>query len=79
VRAIRHPTVMPRSEAQSDFSVARAPEVQLPAAAAAVALSPADGSQASALATRWILRLTMVALAALAVLCAVGPHIPAGE
>jgi hypothetical protein len=29
--------------------------------------------------TRWILRLTVAVLAALAVLCAVGPHIPAGE
>jgi hypothetical protein len=70
---------MPRSQAQSDFSVARAPEIQLPAVAAPVALSPADRSQASALATRWILRLTVAALAVLAVLCAVGPHIPAGE
>ncbi|HEX3473643.1 MAG TPA: hypothetical protein VHT91_01310 [Kofleriaceae bacterium] len=58
---------MPRSQAQSDFSVVRAPEVQLPPAAAPVALPPADRS------------LTVVALAALAVLCAVGPHIPAGE
>lgn len=89
---------MPRSQAQSDFSVARAPEVQLPAAAASVALSPVDHSQASASkrggdpagfahgegrspsgSPRWILRLTVAALAALAVLCAVGPHIPAGE
>ena len=86
---------MPRSQAQSDFSVARDPEVELPPAAAPVALSPADPSQASASkrggdpadfargegrspsgSTRWILRLTV---AALAVLCAVGPHIPAGE
>ena len=59
--------------------MARAAEVQLPAAAAPVALSPADRSQASALATRWILRLAVAALALLAVLCAVGPHIPAGE
>ena len=59
--------------------MARAPEIQLPAVAAPVALSPADRSQASALATRWILRLTVAALAVLAVLCAVGPHIPAGE
>jgi hypothetical protein len=70
---------MARSQAQSDFSVARAPEVRLPAAAAPVALPAADGSEASALATRWILRLTAVVLAELAVLCAVGPHIPAGE
>jgi hypothetical protein len=70
---------MPRSQAQSDFSVVRAPEVRLPATAEPVALPPADRSQASAFATRWILRLAVAALAALAVLCAVGPHIPSGE
>lgn len=77
---------MPRSQAQSDFSVARAPEVELPLAAAPVALSPADPAgfargegRSPSGSTRWILRLTVAALAALAVLCAVGPHIPAGE
>lgn len=72
---------MPRSQAQSDFSVTRAPEVQLPAAAAPVELARAAelGAQAGELATRWILRLTVLLLLALAALCMVGPHIPAGE
>jgi hypothetical protein len=70
---------MPRSQAQSDFSVARAPEIELPAATVAIELPAADRSAAGAFATRWILRLTLAMLAALAVLCAVGLHIPAGE
>ena len=72
---------MPRSQAQSDFSVSRAPEVDLPAAADVVELSGETelAGQASELATRWILRLTVLMLAAFAVLCAIGPHIPAGE
>ncbi len=59
--------------------MARAPEVRLPVIAEPVALPAVDRSEASAFATRWILRLTVAVLAALAVLCAVGPHIPAGE
>jgi hypothetical protein len=72
---------MPRSEAQSDFSIARSPEVELPAGAAPVALPHAQvvTSEASELATRWVMRLTVLLLFALAVLCAVGPHIPSGE
>jgi hypothetical protein len=72
---------MPRSEAQSDFSISRSPEVVLPAGAAPVALPAAQAvtSEAGALATRWVLRLTVLLLFALAVLCAVGPHIPSGE
>jgi hypothetical protein len=75
-----HPSYMPRSQAQSDFSVSRAPEVQLPASAAAVALpQAAELSGASEVTTRWLLRLTAVVLAAFALLCAIGPHIPGGE
>jgi len=71
---------MARSAAQSDFSVSRAPEIRLPASAEPVDLPSGDRSTfASELATRWVLRLTAVLLFALAVLCAVGPHIPAGE
>jgi hypothetical protein len=70
---------MARSQAQSDFSVTRAPEVELPASAAPVALSSTDATQAGAFATRWVMRITVLLLFALAVLCAVGPHIPAGE
>ena len=75
-----HPRGMPRSQAQSDFSVTRAPEVQLPPTAQAVALPhAAELAGASELTTRWLLRLTAVVLAAFALLCAIGPHIPGGE
>ncbi len=79
---------MARSAAQSDFSVSRAPEIRLAGSAELVDPPPGlpsdlpsgdHSSFASALATRWVLRLTAVLLFALAVLCAVGPHIPAGE
>jgi hypothetical protein len=72
---------MARSVAQSDFSVARPAEVVLPATADAVALPGADAlrAQAGELSTRWVMRATWLALLALAVLCLVGPHIPAGE
>jgi hypothetical protein len=62
---------MARSAAQSDFSVSRDPEVATAQAS--------EASQASELATRWVMRLTVVLLLALAVLCAVGPHIASGE
>lgn len=68
---------MPRSQAQSDFSVSREPAVELPAGAAPDA--QAVSSEAGAFATRWVMRLTVLLLFALAVLCAVGPHIPSGE
>jgi len=72
---------MARSAAQSDFSVSRPPEVELPAGAAPVALPRAEvvTTEAGAFVTRWVMRLTIVLLLALAVLCAVGPHIPSGE
>ena len=78
---MRHHRGMPRSAAQSDFSVSRAPEVELPAVAGPVALpgEPPASTEASAFATRWVMRITVLLLLALAVLCAVGPHIPAGE
>ncbi|TMQ05850.1 MAG: hypothetical protein E6J90_16240 [Deltaproteobacteria bacterium] len=69
---------MPRSQAQSDFSVSRPVAARLPAVAAVVELPRAE-VWAGDFATRWILRLTVLALAALAVLCLVGPHIPGGE
>lgn len=75
-----HLNHMPRSQAQSDFSVSRAPEVRLPANAEAVALpQAAELTGASEPATRWMLRLTAVVLAVFALLCAIGPHIPGGE
>jgi|GEM_PF-3585241 len=74
---------VPRSSAQSDFSVARAPEpppIELPAAAGPVSLPRAElhSTEASALATRWVMRATFVMLFALFVLCMVGLHIPTG-
>ena len=72
---------MARSEAQSDFSVARPAEVVLPGSAAAVALPDAEAirAQAGELTSRWVMRATWLLLLALAALCLVGPHIPSGE
>jgi hypothetical protein len=36
-------------------------------------------TQAGEFSTRWVMRLTVLLLFALAVLCAVGPHLPSGE
>jgi len=36
-------------------------------------------TQASEFSTRWVMRITVLLLFALAVLCAIGPHIPSGE
>ncbi|MBL0215097.1 MAG: hypothetical protein IPQ07_14565 [Myxococcales bacterium] len=74
---------MARSPFQSDFVIQRdepPPPVTLPEGADAVALPTATlrSPEASARATRWVLILTFVVLAALVVLCAVGPHIPGG-
>jgi len=71
---------MPRSQAQSDFSVCRVPEIELPATAGPVALPDADAvtGQASALANRWLMRLTLALMVVLFLLCAVGLHIPSG-
>jgi hypothetical protein len=62
---------MARAPAQSDFSITRAPEIAPHAGEL--------GGAAGAVVTRWIMRLTVVLLLALAVLCVVGLHIPAGE
>ena len=75
---------MARSPYQSDFVVHRdepPPPAQLPDGAQAVSLPVATlrSSEASARATRWVYILTFIVLAALVVICAVGPHIPAGE
>jgi len=73
---------MPRSPAQSDFVIASEPRaVELPAVARVVELPRMviRTNEAGELATRWVMRLTILALALLAILCAVGPHIPSGE
>jgi len=60
--------------------VTRPADVALPAAAVAVALPrSAQFAAGSEFTTRWMLRLTFALLAALALLCAIGPHIPGGE
>lgn len=65
---------------QSDFSVVRVADVELPVTARPVALPNAPASsEASALATRWVLRATVFLLVVFAALCAIGPHIPSGE
>jgi hypothetical protein len=60
---------MPRSALQSDFEITRGPVAELPAPA----------SQAGALATRVTMWATVILLTALALLLAIGPHIPSGE
>jgi hypothetical protein len=75
---------MARSPFQSDFVVHRdepPPPVELPEQAGAVMLPPATlrSPEASARATRWVMILTFIVLAALLVITVVGPHIPTGE
>ena len=66
---------MPRPATQSDFVIERAPSSSGVAELPVVTVR----TEASDLAARWVMRLTWFVLAALVVLCAVGPHLPAGE
>ena len=61
--------------------MSRPAAVELPSVATVVELPRSDEllAAAGAFATRWVMRLTMLVLAALALLCLIGPHIPAGE
>ena len=75
---------MARSPFQSDFVVQKEEPprpVELPEQAGPVTLPRAtlESPEASARATRWVMILTFVVLAALVVLTVVGPHIPTGE
>jgi hypothetical protein len=78
--------IMPRSAAQSDFAVVTSdPEralqlIELPPAAGPVMLPRAElrSHEASAGATRWVLRATVLLLVALFALCAVALHLPPG-
>lgn len=70
---------MARSMEQSDFAIVRDADVELPPSTDPIVLTVAPSSEASEFATRWVMRVTVVLLAALALLCAIGPHIPAGE
>ncbi len=74
---------MARSPFQSDFVVHRdepPPSIALPEGADPVRLPTATlrSPEASARATRIVMTLTFIVLAALVVLCMVGPHIPGG-
>jgi hypothetical protein len=78
---------MPRSAAQSDFIVERKePEEPVLVGPIGDATGPVElprailrTTQASPQATRWVMGFTFFVLAVLLVLCAIGPHIPAGE
>lgn len=75
---------MPRSPYQSDFVVTREPPpapAPLPEGADAVSLPTAtlQSSEASARSVKWVYICLAILLAALAIVTAVGPHIPAGE
>lgn len=76
---------MARSPFQSDFVIEKdeppPPPVVMPEQAAPVMLPKAtlESPEASARATRWVMILTFIVLAALVVLTVVGPHIPTGE
>lgn len=62
---------MPRSAQQSDFVVHHEP-VDLPKAIVRT-------TEASARSTKIVMTLTFIMLAILALMCAIGPHIPSGE
>jgi hypothetical protein len=78
---------MPRSPAQSDFSVT--PSVPEPAPIAGPIAPGTDVVElprvvvrtpfASARSTFWVMTFTWLVLGVLAILTLVGPHIPAGE
>jgi hypothetical protein len=60
---------MARSSEQSDFTFDSPP----PDDAATT-----EAKSGSVFASKWLLRITLIMLVALALLCAIGPHIPAG-
>jgi hypothetical protein len=75
---------MPRSPGQSDFVVSAEPEVfdePLPPTVDPVSLPRAilRSNEATARATRIVMTVTWIVLAALVILTLVGPHIPSGE
>lgn len=76
---------MPRSSLQSDFSVSRepvpveVPEGMSPEEAAELPRAYLKSSEATARSTKIVMTLTFVMLVVLALICAIGPHIPSGE
>jgi hypothetical protein len=81
--ALPHHRAMARSQAQSDFVFAAPPPevIELPEVARALELPRAEVRTvfASARATKWVLTFVWIVLGVLTLLCAIGPHIPAGE
>jgi hypothetical protein len=74
---------MPRSALQSDFSVNREPieipEGMSPEEAAELPRAILRSNEATARTTKIVMTFTFVMLAILLLICAIGPHIPAGE
>lgn len=72
---------MPRSPLQSDFAVVREPEPTEAVGDDAGELPRAvlRSTEASARSTKIVMTFTWIMLAVLALICAVGPHIPSGE
>lgn len=74
---------MARTEGQSDFVFRPHPVEPLDSAvggeAGELPRAVMRTSEASEVSTKWMLRITFVMLLAFALLCAIGPHIPAGE
>ena len=76
---------MPRSALQSDFSVNRepvpveVPEGMSPEEAAELPRAFLRSNEATARTTKIVMTFTFVMLAILLLICAIGPHIPAGE
>jgi len=69
---------MPRSAAQSDFVVS-APPLAEDGEPGELPHAQLRSNEASARATKWVMTATFVMLAILVLMCAIGPHIPAGE
>ena len=76
---------MPRSALQSDFSVNREPvaieipEGMSPEEAAELPRAYLRSNEATARTTKIVMTATFVMLVVLLLICAIGPHIPAGE
>ena len=76
---------MPRSALQSDFSVNREPvaieipDGMSPEEAAELPRAYLRSNEATARSTKIIMTFTFVMLVVLLLICAIGPHIPAGE
>ena len=76
---------MPRSALQSDFSVNREPVVieipegMSPEEAAELPRAYLRSNEATARTTKIVMTATFVMLVVLLLICAIGPHIPAGE